>query len=627
MTTNKINITNVDFSTSGSIDNGGITNVLTLANAPANWTRGGYLVYGPNAVLYLGYTNTGYTTIYRCTDMVNFATWNPITLPVQANWKYGNYGNGKFVLVGDTMSGGYTGSFIYSSDDGATWGTGTSQSTTISGIISSQPVYGNKWIVGVTFSNSSNSGLYQSTDGINWTSLYTGSSLVPSGDHSLAYNSVIDRWIITNGYGIPYISTTNVGNAWTDISTNMGRNTSSMYVEKIISSGNYFIAPLRCDYSTYWRKIIVSTNGITWSTIYTATVGIPENGIGHNLTVVKDLGNGNIILWSGNYVSMLVGTTFTYNVLSTQSYVSTGTNLGCNNTQLYDTNPNYLLSVQAGYYTPIYRKPINVGKLSADRYVNITASKAGATSVTKRLYIKSAKQQQSTYVLYCNPGSFNLMSTLDGVVDPAAFTNATTTLIVTKDGIDQTGWLFSITNDDGLGASITGNILSITSLTNSVDLAYANISASKTGEPSLLLRVAVTKNKTGVVSGINRGSSLSSIITNSNTILSIKFLNTGMVQIKYGNGSYSNLIPWINPVDTVSPPGGSWWMHMITTGDAFTTSAGSGWLQLNTSREFIFDKTGSPSGTYTCNMTVQFGTTSTGGNISAATGSLQVIIP
>lgn len=621
MATNKINVTAVDFSTSGNIDNGSTATVFTYPSPP-NWTRGGQLVYTPNAVIYLGYTNVAgasYTRIYRCTDIATYATWTAIDLPVAANWAYGAYGNSRVVLQGKTAGGGSSTTTIYSTDEGATWGTGAAQSTTVAAQSWGSITYGNKFILPL------NGSFYDSTNGSSWAILGSGNS-PGSGSHQLVYNSIIDRWLYLDSSGNLYLSTTNAASAWTSINTNIGKQPSSWYAGKIISSGNYFICGLRSDYPTPLDSIKISTNGTTWTNIYTK-IGSTYSTYGlSSITSVNDLGTGNILVNAGGILSLISGTNYSFQVSTNVATNALGDNMGTNNTQVYNNNANYILYASVSTYN-LNRYPISVGKLSADRYIDVTASKTGATSVTKRLYIKQAQQTTPTYILYCNPGSFNLMSTLDGVVDPASFTNATTTLIVTKDGVDQTGWTFSTDNDTGLGASVSGSVLSITSLTNSVDLAYANISATKANEPGLLLKVAVTKNKSGIVSGINRGASLSSIITNSNTALSIKFLNTGMVQIKYGTGSYGNLIPWFSPVNSVSPPGGSWWMNMTTTGDAFTTSAGSGWLALSTSREFIFDKTGSPTGTYTCNMTVQFGTTSTGGNISVSTGTLQIIIP
>lgn len=618
MATNKINVTAVDFSTSGNIDNGSTTNVNNPGSLPTNWTRVGDPVYTNTCVLQLGFCNTfgvGYTDIYRCTDLVNFATWVTKTLPTTANWISGAYGAGKIVLIGQ-LTATNVAVTVYSTDGGDTWNAGSSftASQLWGGI-----TFGNgKFIIGLNGTT-----WKQSTDGINWTSLSVpgGSASTPG---SIIFNSNIGKWMYINSASGVYLSTDATPSAWTDVSTNVGKTSSTFYIEKIFSTGNYFVASLRSDYPVNIKYVKMSTNGTTWNTISTHT----DEGIA-SATSVFDFNNGTLLITNpqnSGKICSLVGTQFTYSVSSVTNFYGPTGNLGTNNTQTYP-GPKTLLYGTTSYSFPCYTKPINIGKLSADRYIDVTASKTGATSVTKRLYIKQVQQTTPTYILYCNPGSFNLMSTLDGVVDPASFTNANATLIVTKDGIEQTGWTFTTTNDAGLTASISSNTLSITALTTSVDLAYANITASKTGESSLLLKIAVTKNKSGVISGINRGSSLSSIITNNNTALSIKFLNTGMVQIKYGTGSYGNLIPWFSPVNSVSPPGGSWWMNMTTTGDAFTTSAGSGWLALSTSREFIFDKTGSPAGTYTCNMTVQFGTTSTGGNISVSTGTLQIIIP
>lgn len=619
MATNKINVTAVDFSTSGNIANGATSTAFTDPGS-TNWTRAGILVYTPNAVLWIGFNNlsVGYTRIYRCTDKVNYTGWTAIDLPVAHAWSYGAYGNGRVVLQG-TVSGGSTTITIYSTDEGATWGTGSAQTATIAAQPWGAVVYGNKFII-TTYT-----GLYSSTDGSSWSLLYTlASGTVKSGPRPLVYNSIIDRWLFQTSSGSVYLSTTNAGTAWTDISTNIGKLTSNWYVGDIISTGNYFVVGIRSDYPTYLYTVRISTNGTTWSNIHTQVGSYSGYGIS-SINAVKDLGNGNVLIHNNVVMSMLSGSVFTYNISSNVSLTSFGDNMGTNNTQLYNTNSSYYI-YSATYSNVIVKAPIDVGKLINDRYIDVTASKTGATPVTKRLFIKKAQQTSNIYTLYANPGSIVLSATADGVVNQTAYATATTPLTVVKNGVDQTGWTFSTANDTGLTASISGNILSVTNLSSSVDLAYANIAATKTGEPSQLLKVAVSKNKSGTPSGFNLGASLSTYSTNSNTTVGMKFLATGALQIKYGTGSYTTVLAWVSPINAVTPPGGNWWLMMNVTGEPLTTGTTGTWLSLATDREFTLTKT-TPSGTYTSNLTAYFGTTSTGGNISMSTGALQIIVP
>ena len=620
MATNKINVTAVDFSTSGNIDNGSTTSVWAPGSWPTGWNGINTTIFTPYCILLLGNCAFGtYTNIiYKCTDMTGVATWNPVTLPVSANWSTGAYNGNTIVLVG-WQSTTNTTVTVYSTDAGANWNTGTTfTSTQLWGDV----VYGNKFIIVINSTT-----LKTSTDGINWTNLTGTLPAVPaSGKVTLVFNSVIDRWFFWTGSTFAYMSTTNAASAWTDISTNIGKVTGPVtyYIEKLISTGNYIVAGLRSDYPIYVSWIKISTNGTTWTTIGTLS---SNTGLAQ-ATEFYDFANGTLMIGNTGAtgkLSSLVGTSFTYDTGFTSSLSSFNSgNLGTNNLQTYPLS-NWILFWN---YTTLsmVKKPINIGKLSADRYIDVTASKTGATSVIKRLFIKKMQQNTNVYTLLANPGSFALAATSNGVVDPSAFTTATSNLTVTKNGVDQTGWTFTTSNDTGLTASITGSVLSITALSNSVDLAYANLAASKTGEPSQLLKVAVSKNKSGTPSGYTLGGSISTISTNSSSTVGIKFLATGALQVKYGTGAYTTILAWSSPINSISPPGGSWWLRMTVTGEPLTTGTTGTWLPLSTDREFTLTKT-TPSGTYTSNLVVEFGTTSTGGNINVGTTALQVIVP
>lgn len=636
MTTNKINVTNVDFSAGSSVSTGASVTVGTWSYGAGVQCSSGFLVYSPTCIIWMGDNNTSgiyYTRIFRCTDKDTYTGWTAIDLPVAAKWQYGGYGNGKIILIGYHYDGTTNRTkIIHSTDDGLTWGTGTSQTASLDNVTSpSVPIYdGSKWVLALVPISSGTGQLYTSTNAITWTA--TGSlpaATTLTGAFKLAYNSNINKYLLCNGSASAYISTDSSATAWTSlVSTfNTGFNAFvQAYTEHVFSTGNYFVVSYRHNYPNTFYSVYISSDGVNWETKFLDASGSQYNSFSYYSNKIKDLGNGVVLIDNRDQVNAMIGNHTIYtNIITATNTYSYGDNLGVNNTQLFNTNPNYML-INSLYTGTLLRVPINVGKLNGDRYVDITASKTGATSVTKRLYIRKSTIQQPVYALLANPGGYTLTATADGVVDPASYPSATGQLTVTKDGVDQTGWTFGISNDTGLGASITGNTYSVTSLSNSVDLAYSHISATKTGEPGLLMNIPVNKNKTGGFSGIHRGGTLSTLSTNSSTTISIKFAASGAFQVKYGTGSYTTVVAWVSPINTVSPPGGSWWLMVNTTGEALTSGTTGSWLSLSTDREFVFTRT-TPSGTYTCNLQVYFGTTSTGGNISMSTGTLQIIVP
>lgn len=611
---NKINVTNV-VTNASSISTGSMASVFNPGSLPSGWTRMGNLIYTGTCYIILGYNNTGttgYTRIYRCTDLTGLATWTAIDLPAAHIWEFGAVGASTIVLLGSVISSGTNAITCYSTDDGATWTAGTTftgGTTTPKGI-----TYGNKFVLVV-----SNATGRQSTDGITWSNI----TLPTSTTTRLVYNSVINKWLATSGDAALYISTDSTATAWTNISTNAGISSGTIYVENIVSSGSRFIVSIRDGTSgnKYYTKS--STSGTTWTTLYTSTSG-PDYSL--RTSSIFDFGTGVLLSANANSnykVTAIVGSTYKYDIGGGSTYATRGPyNIGQNNTFTI-SNVTYLL--MSDYTTADVNKfPIDLGYLDSSRYVIINATK-GSLSFTSTLYIKLESQQNPIYNLQASPGSIILMATADGVVIVTSYTNAKSVFTVFKNGVEQSGWSFSVTNDTGLTSAITGNELSVSELTTAVNSAYATIVASKSGETSIITKVLVTKNLSNEYSGINAGVSFSAFTTN-NTTVGIKFLTTGEVRVKYGSGSYTPVGSWITPVNAVSPPGASWWIKVDVTGEALTTGTTGSWLQLNSDREFTLTKT-TPSGTYTSNLAVSFGTSSSGGSITVGTGTLQVVVP
>lgn len=617
MATNKTTITNVTLGNSGFSSS--TTLVNTLSSFPSGWLRQNELIFTGTCYLLLGYSgSTAYTTIYRCTDLVNFATWTPITVPAGA-WLYGAVSATGTIVLAATSSGPST-ITCYSTTDGLTWNTGSTFTSSQLYAIS----YGNKFII--AFTNSLSTGK-QSTDGITWTNV----TLLPYGSwpQSLVYSTTINRWFIASTSGNLFRSDDSTGSSWTNIGSVVGANTSGVYVDDIsVMPTGQIVFQVR------------NTNIRSSLTLYTSSDGYVFNQIFYSTSYY-------LWLFHASAVPISADTLLIYSIDSTKLFyirqdslytdnhsLSSGTmyfpnNVSTNN-RLIVTTP--ILFDRSG--NTIRKVNFNLDNVSSVKYVDVTATNGNLT-LTKRLPITFINANSDIYTLQVNPSSIFLTGYDNGFVDPASYINATTELSVLRNGVIQSGWTFAASSISGAVAnSISGSTLSVTAMTQAASNEKLNITAtsSDTTLPDLLSSVQVVKGVSSGWSGL--ASSFTKFSTSTNTYIALKFLPNGYFQIKYGSGgSYANVGMWYSPIDTTNARGAGYYIILNYTGATLTTGTGgvlgggawTTWNQMNTSREYILSD--ATTGTHTCNIELALATSSAGANAVIGTGALELVVP
>jgi len=190
------------FITGGFKSTDGVT-WTALTNLPTQNTIYSWKsAYNPYANIYVFATNASYANI----TSNNGATWTTVATSTGTSREVA-YGNGKFVIAGDTKMN-------YSSDNGATWNSCTPAIGFVSIYYSS---YYNKFIAAISNSASSQF-LYYSSDGITFTvgtiSGFAGNSPGTSSNHIYG-NESTGLLLATNNTSTSYFCSTDGGVNWT----------------------------------------------------------------------------------------------------------------------------------------------------------------------------------------------------------------------------------------------------------------------------------------------------------------------------------------------------------------------------------------------------------------------------
>lgn len=597
MATNKITVTNVS-STNNAVP---MTALTAMGSRGTNmhawkmlWCNG-----GSTYVQEIFDNNTGLhnTTVYS-TD--NGATWTTATnLPATAIWADNiMYANGKYVYVSGS-SGTSSGNTAYSSD-GITWTAGT----TITSNYWQSIDYGNGKFMCIAFSTTPN--LAYSTNGTSWTTTNLGFS---PNYAKIRYGNGV--WLVMNNYGVlNYWRSTNDGASWSSTLT------SPCYANTLYYANGLFIINDSSAGTTF-----VSPDGLTWTNISAqfGNMGIWEIVYYKGIFLLYGNIGGSYYLWTSSTGYTWDKFSNTANIIGTQITFAKGdlTNAPFLMVNYYDAGSTY--------GSPYKMEPSILGS-NGLTYIDVTATKAGTNPITRRLFIKRSQTVSPIYTIQAFPGSMQLASTSDGIVYPAVFP-ATSSLVVYKNGIEQSGWSFSKTDDTGVTSSITGNVVSVSALLTAVDSAFVNVVATKSGEPNIYYKLLVGKNKGGIPGGIVAGSSYSAFST-TQTSISLKFLSTGYFQIKYGTGSYTNAGVWFNPPNSVSPPGGGYYINMnytSTTSDVLVPTSPAAlntWQVLSTDREYVLTNSG--AGSHIVSLQVGISASSTGDGAATGSGTLRL---
>lgn len=621
---NKITVTNV---VPGTVNIGGsITTAYTFSSFPSGWVRPGTLLFTGTCYLLLGYPSTNYTTIYRCTDLTNFATWTAVTVP-SGSWTQGAVSSvdGTIVLAG-TLPTGPDVSTCYSTDDGLTWNTGS----TFTGCQVYSMAYGNKFIIGF---NSLTTGR-QSTDGITWSTI----SLLPfsTSAYRLLYSPQMDLWFTPDPSANIWRSTDGTATSWTDISSTIKAGVYGFLDTALINESGQLVCQVRTGLAPYLFKTYVSSDGYNFNLIHTSIQSSDYLFFAHS--TFANVATGNVLFNSsdaGKYFFIRNDTLY-------RDSTSSGTGSGSIRLpENFCTSPH---PVAHGTSLPmvnilsnvIYKLSFNLDNAeSSSKYVDVTATK-GSTTLTKRLPISLVNSNSDIYTLQVNPSEIVLGSSENGVVPSSAYTNAKSEVTVLKNGIPQTGW--TITASDSSGATlntVTDNVIQVTAMSagsskSNISIVVNNISLLNL--PTLVSTLVVTKGITSGWAGL--ASSFTKFSTSTNTYIALKFLPTGYFQIKYGSGgTYNNAGMWYGPIDSTGTKGASYYMIVNYTGATVTTGTGgvlgggswTTWNQMNTSREYILSD--ASTGTHTANLSVALATNSSGDNAVIGTGGLELVVP
>lgn len=258
-------------------------------------------------------------------------------------------------------------------------------------------------------------------------------------------------------------------------------------------------------------------------------------------------------------------------------------------------------------------------------FVDVTASRTGYSSVTKRFEIFADNIASTVPVIgNVSPTVVTLQAYADGKVSTYSGANITGSIVVAGK-VDTGNWTITVTTSDpGLTVTNTGlGTWSITAMPDSLDLGYVTITATKTGYSPQIGIVAVNKNKGTTASGllVTAFSPVASLAE----YVAIKFKTNGEVDAKYSSGgSFAKLTNWYGP--TTTNIGNTHYIMIEVTGDALdgaSSSTGSfgSFVQLNTDRTYILTR--STSGTSKADLGIYLATNSGGtGVASYATTSL-----
>ena len=195
------------------------------------------IMHGPGQFIAIP---SGNSTFAKSTDG---ATWTALSIPTQAEWTAGAYGNSYYVVI--SQNGGMTESnskVIYSASNGTTWKVGILPSKTTWNRIA----YGDGKFVAIATGTASSA--YSNTYGATW---FSGSGLPNAAWSGLAYGA--GKFVAVAGSGTTAAYSIN-GTSWTASTLPSNTNWSD------VAFGNGVFVAVSSD----GAKTAVSSDGITW---------------------------------------------------------------------------------------------------------------------------------------------------------------------------------------------------------------------------------------------------------------------------------------------------------------------------------------------------------------------------
>lgn len=196
--------------------------------------------------------------------------------------------------------------------------------------------------------------------------------------------------------------------------------------------------------------------------------------------------------------------------------------------------------------------------------------------------------------------SHTLPATSAGVV--TSYDGAATAMVVYRGTTVDTGnWSFSKTDGPNVTSTLSGNVVTITSLAAAVESGYVDITATRSGYPTQNKRFTLAKSRSAVgTSGLQAGWYIGAYATDFTAPYSmtatVTFQTTGVVQATATNQATQTGY-WYSP--STSGIGSSYWIKVTKlSGNTPTGSALGTWLQLSSDRSFTLSGSSNALGQY-----------------------------
>lgn len=307
----------------------------------------------------------------------------------------------------------------------------------------------------------------------------------------------------------------------------------------------------------------------------------------------------------------------------------------------YTTNNHYF-----------WKGAITPGNGGTESYITITATANNPDYgvLTGKIIVKKGTYVGDIYTLQINPGEIRLPCSGDGKVYASSYTASpyntlgpsTVQYKVIKNGTIYAGNISgTVTTTTGITTTIVGSgttnvgLLTVTNMTDnatepgSID-GYVTVDGIS--GVSMAVSVPVYKVRDGTGGQGLVGALVSTWFSNT-TAIYVKFNPSGTIEVKRGiNGTYVWAMDWHNAVNTINPPGGSWWLKVVDggsdTGDVLLADSSVNSSALNTYQRLdlarAFYLTNNTNGAHRVTIKAYFATDANGANAAVGVGGLEL---
>jgi hypothetical protein len=276
-----------------------------------------------------------------------------------------------------------------------------------------------------------------------------------------------------------------------------------------------------------------------------------------------------------------------------------------------------------------YRWVTTATALSTDSDDTIGTAEWAAAALLAEDGVDGAAGQDAAR-LEVSPAAASVQALLDGTVQSGGLDGAVFACKVFAGSSDvSASWTLSRTSGSGVTSSISGATVTTTALT--VDTGTIDITATRSGWPTLTQRVTLTKVRSAPNAGPNAVflASTSAAASSGTATARIRFRADGTVQFRANGGSWATADNWYSPTTSGVGSSPGYWMRASKTSE-FGSGTFSGtldqWLKLDTDREYTAAR-GPAEGVYGVSLLYRIASDAGGSNIVASVqGSVEAEI-